>query len=109
MSVPKIIAAAAASSLLMLAPAMAQTDPSTDAQSKSKAESPINPGAAKGPQAADPSAGQKPAADPQSNKLDNPAVNGAGSGEQGSDATAPPQEPSNDYGSKQQNDSGLTK
>lgn len=107
MSVPKIVAAVTASSLLMLAPAMAQTSP-PDAQSKSKAESPINPGAAKSPQAADPSAGQKPAADPQSNKLDNPAVNGAGSGEEGSDATAP-QEPSNNYEPKQQNDSGLTK
>jgi hypothetical protein len=109
MSIPKVIAAVTASSFLMLAPAMAQTNPPVDAQSKSKAESPIIPGAAKARKAANPPAGQRPAADPQSNKLDSPAVNGAGSGEQGSDATAPQEEPSNDYGSRQENDSGLTK
>jgi hypothetical protein len=88
MSIPKVIAAVTAASFLMLAPAIAQTNPPVDAQSNSKAESPTTPGAAKAPQAADPYAGQNPAADSQSKKMDNPAVNGAGSGEQGSDSSA---------------------
>ena len=92
-------------SALLATSAIAQTAP-TDPQTKTDKESPTTMGTGAGSQAADPTAGQKPATDPQAKEkmmAPNTGASGASSGEQGSDAT-PGQKPATDPQSKDKNE-----